>query len=176
MDTGGRVPRGQGGSEERKRADADQRQQVQARRRDALADRRRPSRACAILARPSIRRRRWNGQGEATAFAWLAFDRDVPAHEETELAAERQAETGAAIFAVACIVQHGELLEKARDLMAWNANPSIAHADRNLPSAPDVSPLACHQDGAAFRKLDCVVDQLRDHLLKFIDVGDNHAD
>src|SRR5579863_8089305 len=51
---------------------------------------------------------------EAAALSERAVDRDLSTHQFAELLAERQPQPGAAVFAGAGIVRHGEFFEKMR--------------------------------------------------------------
>src|ERR1700722_7824209 len=66
---------------------------------------------------------------EATALVDLAFDNDLAAHQFAEPLAERQAQSGATVFAGAGVVGNGELLEQVGDLIRGDTNTGVDDVD-----------------------------------------------
>ncbi len=72
-----------------------------------------------------------NGGVELRALAFLAFDPDAAAHHLAQFAADRQAETRAAVFPRGGSIDLGKGLEEAIDLVRGNADAGVPNGKEN---------------------------------------------
>src|SRR5579872_131628 len=108
-----------------------------------------------------------NSNGEATADIERALDRQFAAQQAADLATERQAESGPAIFARRRIAAEIETLEKPAKSVRRDADSRIAHTDRRLIALRSRDALADKRNAALASELDGVVDQLAERALQF---------
>jgi len=93
-----------------------------------------------------------------------AFRRDFAAHQLDNVAADRQAEAGAAIAARMRTVRLLELLEHARQLIFGDADACVANRDDQINVVADPVAIDFHQHVAVLGELDCIADQIAEHL------------
>src|SRR5450631_238820 len=114
----------------------------------------------------------WNTNCKATSSSDRAFHFEVAAHQPAECLTERQAQSGAAIFTCARIVDDREFLENARDSVRTYSDAGIDDVDHQFIGA--VARLAfCNKfNPAVLGKLHGVIYQLCEHISKFAAIAE----
>ena len=101
------------------------------------------------------------------AAIWPVFSTDAPAHQGDQAFADRQTQTGAAVFARNRGIDLGERGKQAGDAVRRNADAGITHPKLN-PRRPGCGlgfeQMAAHHDFALGGELDGVADQIGEYL------------
>ena len=128
------------------------------------------SAAVSLAACVAAPERQLDDEGRADAF--LAHHRHLAAHQLGQLAADRQAEAGAAVLTRRRGVGLGELLEQGEDLVLRDADAGVG--DRQ-PEAARIGRLEARRDAALVGELDRVGDQVGEDLAQPVGVAAPHA-